>query len=227
MTSHVNCGLMFEEQFFKQLLSEARLVLSGKSGCCLLASGDQGKQVRMVTLSLWCFLSASHGWSTPDKKAVNKKEPLEVTGVPITNSEIWPLFKCLPAAKKCSTVLTLLLIFSVEGLLRLKGKLWSNLHMSLNWTVSFIPSLTSLSFQTAPLCFYRSSLESNCLARANVQTTIPIFNLLGQQKVTLQHSWKKLLLHYNLLPYEKRNSPNRNSRGVVCFQGLENHLLPH
>ncbi|XP_077038388.1 uncharacterized protein LOC129123892 [Agelaius phoeniceus] len=44
LTNHINCALMFEEQFFKQLLSEARLVLSGKSGCCLLASGDQGKQ---------------------------------------------------------------------------------------------------------------------------------------------------------------------------------------
>lgn len=47
------------------------------------------------------------------------------------------------------------------------------------------------------------------------------FNLLGQQKVTLQSSWKKLVLHYNLLVYENRNSPKRNSWGVACFQGLE------
>ncbi|RLW05783.1 hypothetical protein DV515_00004902, partial [Chloebia gouldiae] len=46
LTNHVNCGLMFEEKFFKQLLSEEMLVLSEKSGCCLLASGDQGKQQR-------------------------------------------------------------------------------------------------------------------------------------------------------------------------------------
>ena len=59
----------------------------------MLASGDQGIQVRMVPLSLINFLSASHGRSTPGKKAVNmKEEPLEVTKTPVTNSKSWPLF---------------------------------------------------------------------------------------------------------------------------------------
>lgn len=90
-------------------------------------------------------------------------------------------------------------------------------------SVIYFSSFTSGSFQTAPLCFHRSisSLKNNCLARANDQTKMPIFNLLGQQKVTLQSSWKKLVLHYNLLLYENRNSPKRNSWGVACFQGLE------
>lgn len=51
---------------------------------------------------------------------MNTKEgPLEVIGAPVTNSGNWPLFKSLPATEKYSTVLTLLLIFGVEGLLRL------------------------------------------------------------------------------------------------------------
>lgn len=112
--------------------------------------------------------------------------------------------------------MTLLLIFRVEGLLRLKGQWWSNLHMSLNWTVSFIPAVSHHSSSKQPhFAFIEVSLESNCLARANVQTTIPIFNLLGQQKVTLQHSWKKL--HYNLLPYEKISNPNRKLQGSGLF----------
>lgn len=58
MTNRVNWGFTFEEQFLKQLLTEETLVLSVKSGCCVLASGDQGIQVRMVPPSLRNFLSA-------------------------------------------------------------------------------------------------------------------------------------------------------------------------
>lgn len=57
-------------------------------------------------------------------------------------------------------------------------------------SVLYFSGLASFSFQTATLFFHSSvsSLKGNCLVRANVQTKIQIFNLMGWQKVTLQSS---------------------------------------
>lgn len=81
MTNHVNWIFTFEGQFFKQMFSEETLVLRVKSGYCMLASGDQGIQLRMVSPVPQKFIVCqSHGQSTPGKKSLNiNEEPLEVT----------------------------------------------------------------------------------------------------------------------------------------------------